>query len=97
MVVEKLQSSYLASMNACSGVKMQQYLSLRSNVDTASYSSAAYLQAVFEGMQRKHLAQIRPGLHWLAVETDRFKGQKLSECKSCVIAAMGAQLMTLST
>ena len=36
-VVDKLQNSYLASVNACSGVKMQQYMSLRFNVDTASY------------------------------------------------------------
>ena len=36
-VVEKLQNSNLASVNACSGVKMQQYFSLISNVDTASY------------------------------------------------------------
>ena len=54
-VVEKLQSSYLASVNACSGVKMQQYLSLISNVDTASYSPAAHLRAVVKWEQRKHL------------------------------------------
>ena len=71
-VVEKLKSSYLASVNACSSVKMQQYLSLRSNVDMASYSPAAYLQAVAKWKQRKHLAQLRTGSHWLAVETGRF-------------------------
>ena len=86
-VVEKLQSSYLASVNACSGVKMQQYLSLRSNVDTASYSPAAYLQAVVRWKQRKHLAQLRTGSHWLAVETGRFGvarvERQLRLCQRC--------------
>ena len=45
-VVEKLQSSCMESVNTCSGVKMQQYLQLRSEVDSASYTPAAYLQAV---------------------------------------------------
>ena len=66
-VVEKLQSSYLESVNACSGVKMQQYLHLRSEVDSASYTLAAYLQAVGRWRQRKHLAKLRTGSHWLAV------------------------------
>ena len=38
-VVEKVQSSYLESVNACSGIKMQQYLHLRSEVDSASYGT----------------------------------------------------------
>ena len=45
-VLEKLQSGYLESVNACNGVKMQQYLHLRSEVDSASYTPAAHLQAV---------------------------------------------------
>ena len=45
-VVEKLQGSYLESVNACSGVKMQQYLNPRSGVESASYTPVAYLQAV---------------------------------------------------
>ena len=53
--VEKLQSSYLKSVNACSGVKMQQYLHLRCEVDSASYTPAAYLQAVGGWHQRTHL------------------------------------------
>ena len=66
-VVEKLHSSYQESVNACSGVKMQEYLHLRSEVDSASYTPAAYLQAVGGWRRRKHLAQLRTGLHWLAV------------------------------
>ena len=87
-VVEKLQSSYLVSVNACSGVKMQQYLSLlRSNVDTASYSPAAYLQAVAKRKLRKHLAQLRTDSHWLAVETGRFVAARVERelrlCQRC--------------
>ena len=40
------ESSYLESVNARSGVKMQQYLHLRSEVDSARDNPAAYLQAV---------------------------------------------------
>ena len=86
-VVEKLQSSYLESVNACSGVKMQQYLRLRAEVDSASYIPAAYLQAVGGWRQRKHLAQLRTGSHWLAVETGRYgtarveRAQRL--CQRC--------------
>ena len=86
-VVEKLKSNYLASVNACSGVKMQQYLGLRSNVDTASYSPAAYLQVVVRWKQRKHLAQLRTGSHWLAVETGRFGAARVERqirlCQRC--------------
>ena len=83
----KLQSNYLASVNACSGVKMQEYMSLRSIVDTASYSPAAYLQAVVKWNQRKHLAQLRTGSHWLAVETGRFGAARVERelrlCQRC--------------
>ena len=58
-VVEMLQSGYLESVNACSGVKMQQYLYLTSEIDLASYTPAAYLQAVDGLRQRKHLVQLR--------------------------------------
>ena len=70
-VVEKLQSSYPESLNACSGVKMQQYLHLSSEVNSASYTTAACLQAVGGWRQRKHLAQLRSGSHLLAVGTGR--------------------------
>ena len=79
-VVEKLQSSYLESVNACSGVKMQQNLHLRSEVDSASYTPAAYLQAVGGWRQRTHLAQLRTGSHRLVVEL----GRNGRECKSRV-------------
>ena len=79
--------SYLASVNACSCVKMQQYLSLRSNVDTASYSPAAYLQANVRWKQRKHLARLRTGAHWLAVGTGRFGAARVERqqrlCQRC--------------
>ena len=64
-VVEMVQSSYLESVYACSGVKMQQYLHLRSEVDSASYTPTAYPQAVGGWHQRKHLAQLPTGSHWL--------------------------------
>ena len=87
-VVEKLKSSYLESVNACSGVKMQQYLHLRSEVDSASYTPAAYLQAVGGWRQRKHyLAQLRTGSHWLAVETGRYGNARVERaqrlCQRC--------------
>ena len=86
-VVEKLECNYLESVNACSGVKMQQYLHLRSEVDTASYSPAAYLQAVGGWKQRKHLAQLRTGSHWLAVETGRYGAARVDRghrlCQRC--------------
>ena len=71
-VAEKLQSSYLELVNACSGIKMQQYLHLRFEVDSASNTLAAYLQAIGGWRQRKHLAQLRTGPHWLAMETGRY-------------------------
>ena len=65
-VAEKLRRRYLESVNASSiGVKMQQYLHLRSEVDSASYTPAAYLQAVGGWRQRKHLAQLGTGSQWL--------------------------------
>ena len=86
-VVEKLQSSNLASVNGCSGVDMQQYLSLRSIVDTRSYSPATYLQAVVRWKQLKHLAQLRTGSHWLAVERGRFGAARVERqhrlCQRC--------------
>ena len=47
-VVEELQGSYLESVNACSGVKMQQYLHLRTSVVSASCTPAAYLLATVQ-------------------------------------------------
>ena len=56
-------------------------------MDTASYSPAAYLQAVVKWNQRKHLAQIRTGSHRLAVETGRFGAARVEReqrlCQRC--------------
>ena len=56
-------------------------------MDTASYSPAAYLQAVAKWKQRKHLAQLRTGSHWLAVETGRFGAARVERelrlCQRC--------------
>ena len=71
-VVEQLQCSYLASVTGSQSSKVQQYLRMRSAVDTASYTPAAYLQAVGGWKQRQRMAQLRTGSHWLAVETERF-------------------------
>lgn len=49
-----------------------QYMLMRSEVDTQSYTVAAYLQAVGGWRQRKQLAQLRTGSLWLALETRRF-------------------------
>jgi hypothetical protein len=77
-VVKQLQCDYLVSVNACTAVKVQQYLLLRSKVDTESYTPASYLQAVGGWKQRKHLAQLRTGSHWLAVETGRHGASAVS-------------------
>ena len=87
-VVEKLQSSHLESVNACSGAKMQQYLHLRSEVDSASYTPAAYLQAVGGWRQRKHLTQLRAGSHWLAVKTGRYGNARKSKAGSKTLSAL---------
>ena len=97
-VVEKLQSSYLESVNACNGVKMQQYLHLRSEVDPASYTPAAYLQAVVGWRQRKYLAQLRTGSHWLAVETGRYGNARVERAQRlCQRCDAKFQSMMLST
>ena len=54
---------------------MQQYLQLRSVMVTASYASAAYMQAVGGWTQRQEVAQLRTGSSRLAVETGRIRFQ----------------------
>ena len=85
--MEKLQSSYLESVNACSGVKMQQYLHLRFEVDLASHTLAAYLQAIGGWRQHKHLAQLRTGSHLLAVGTGCYGNTRVERaqrlCQRC--------------
>ena len=43
-------------------------------METASYTPAAYLQAVGGWRQRQAVAQLRTGSSWLAVETGRLQG-----------------------
>jgi hypothetical protein len=74
VAVEKLQCRYVTSVTASNSYKVQQYLQLRSGVDTASYTPAAYLQAVGGWRQRQAVAQLRTGSSWLAVETGRHQG-----------------------
>ena len=80
-------ASYLESVNACSGVKVQQYLHLRPEVDSASYTPAAYLQAAGGWRQRKHLTQLRTGSHRLAVETGHYGNARVERaqrlCQRC--------------
>ena len=81
--MEKLQSSSIAKVTGRDGTpvgsKVQQYLQLRSVVETASYTPAAYLQAVGGWRQRQAVAQLRTGSSWLAVETAR----RLATGRSC--------------
>ena len=42
----QLQCRYIAEVTGCDKVKVQQYLQMRSVLETASYTPAAYLQAV---------------------------------------------------
>ena len=72
--MEQLQSRYLALVTSSAGSKMQQYRQLRPVVETASYTPAAYLQAVGGWRQRQAVAQLRTGSSWLAVETGRYQG-----------------------
>ena len=66
-----LQSAYLASVADSSSTKVQQYLRMRDDVVPETYSMATYLRAVGGWRQRKRLAQLRTGSHWLAVESGR--------------------------
>ena len=65
------QSSYLASVADSSSTKVQQYLRMREDVTPDTYSMAPYLRAVGGWRQRKRLAQLRTGSHWLGVESGR--------------------------
>ena len=51
--------------------KGQQYLRMREDVNPDTYSMAPYLRAVGGWRQRKRLAQLRTGSHWLGVESGR--------------------------
>ena len=70
----QLQCRCIAKVTGCDMIKVQQYLQMRSVLETASYTPAAYLQAVGGWRQRQAMAQLRTGSSWLAVETGRLQG-----------------------
>ena len=86
-VVKQLQSEYLQSVRESTATKMQQYLRMGATLDRVDYTPAVYLQAVGGWRQRKHLAQLRTGSHWLAVEKRRFGPRVVSRqerlCERC--------------
>ena len=69
--VAQLQATYLASVNDSPLTKVQQYLRMTGELEPASYALAPYLATVGGWKQRKHMAQLRTGSHWLAVEKGR--------------------------
>ena len=66
--------------------KVQQYLQLMA----ASYTPAAYLQAVGGWRQRQAVAQLCTGSSWLAVETGRHNDSERAErvCQRCSSSAL---------
>ena len=64
--------------------KVQQYLRMRDAVVPETYCMAPYLQAVGGWRQRKRLAQLRTGSHWLTVESGLPRG--------CCVASRSARL-----
>ena len=70
----QLQCCYIAEVTGSDKVEVQQYLQMRSVLETASYTPVAYLQAVGGWRQRQAVAQVRTGSSWLTVETGRFLG-----------------------
>lgn len=85
--VSTLHSVYLSSVTDSESSKVQQYLRMRHEVVPETYRMAAYLQAVGGWRQRKRLAQLRTGSHWLAVESGRREGAALPRhqrvCQRC--------------
>ena len=89
--VEHLQCCYLAEVTGSVSPKVQQYLQVRPlAVETASYTPAAYLQAVGGWRQRQAVAQLRTGSSWLAVETGRHEGSERVDrvCQRCSSSAV---------
>ena len=65
-----MQCRYIADVRGSSLPKVQQYLQLRPlAAEAASYTPAAYLQAVGGWRQRQAVTQLRTGKSWLAVDT----------------------------
>ena len=88
--VEQMECRYIAEVMGSSLPKVQQYLQLRPlAAETASYTPAAYLQAVGGWRQRQAVAQLRTGSSWLAVETGRHNGSERAErvCQRCSSSA----------
>ncbi len=83
-----LQSSYLASVADSSSTKVQQYLRMREAVTPDTYGMAPYLRAVGGWRQRKRLAQLRTGSHWLGVESGRSGSARVPRdqriCQRCI-------------
>ena len=68
------------------GPKSQHYVDNARAIDKQSYTTpAAYLQMVTKWSDRKRLAQLRTGSHWLAEETGRWLGQirEQRQCQRC--------------
>ena len=67
--------------------KVQQYLRMRDGVAPETYCMAPYLRAVAGRRQRKAMAQLRAGSHWLGVESGRREGAALPRdqrvCQRC--------------
>lgn len=82
-----LQTAYLSSVTASESSKVQQYLRMRDVVIPETYCMAPYLQAVGGWRQRRRLAQLRTGSHWLAVECGRRSGAAVPRdqrvCQRC--------------
>ena len=85
--VYDLQAAYLSSVTACESGKVQQYLRMRDVVTPSTYCMAPYLRAVGGWRQRRRLAQLRTGSHWLAVESGRRAGAAVPRdqrvCQRC--------------
>ncbi len=82
-----MQSAYLASVADSSSSKVQQYLRMRDDVVPEKYCMASYLRAVGGWRQRKRLAQLRTGSHWLGVESGRSGSARVPRdqriCRRC--------------
>jgi hypothetical protein len=73
------------------GPKSQHYVDNVRAIDKQSYTTpAAYLQMVTKWSDRKRLAQLRTGSHWLAEETGRWLGQSREQrqCQRCNCGAI---------
>ena len=87
-VIAALECRHLES---ALGPKAQRYVDNVRATDKQSYTTpAAYLQMVTNWSDRKRLAQLRTGSHWLAEETGRWQGQSREQrvCQRCSCGAI---------